>query len=370
VGRKDIDAKTLRLMLEKGEPVTVLDVRKAEDRAEWQIPGSVHFDAYDALKAIDPSAMEEAELPEGRRLVVTVCGAGNSSRTAAEQLRARGYEAMSLEGGMKAWSMAWNTAEVVVPGTEAAVVQVRRTGKGCLSYVVGSGDEALVIDASVEPEVYLKLAEGRGWRITHVLDTHVHADHLSRSRLLAELTGAELHMPEGAPVSYLFSPLKEGGEVRIGAARLEALRTPGHTVESTCYLLDGKALFTGDTLFLASVGRPDLETDREGAREKARSLYGSLRRVLKLGGETLVLPGHTGEPVPFDGEPVATPLAEVRELVALLGEDEETFVRQIMGRVSPTPDNHERIAALNRAGVQPEGDPTELEAGANRCAAG
>ena len=129
VGGANIDAKTLLGMLERGEPVTVLDVRKAEDRAEWQIPGSVHVDAYDALKAKDPKAMEEAELPEGLP-VVTVCGAGKSSAVAAEQLRARGYEALSLEGGMKAWSMAWNTAGVDVPGEELAVVQVRRTGKG------------------------------------------------------------------------------------------------------------------------------------------------------------------------------------------------------------------------------------------------
>ena len=129
VGGVNIDAKILMGMLERGEPVTVLDVRKAEDRAEWQIPGSVHLDAYAALKAEDPSAMEKAELPEGPP-VVTVCNAGNSSRTAAEQLRARGYEALSLEGGMKAWSMAWNTAEVVVPDTEAEVLQVSRTGKG------------------------------------------------------------------------------------------------------------------------------------------------------------------------------------------------------------------------------------------------
>jgi 3-mercaptopyruvate sulfurtransferase SseA len=98
-------------------------------RSGRQIPGSVHVDAYDALKAKDPSAMEEAELPEGLP-VVTVCGAGNSSAVAAEQLRARGYEALSLEGGMKAWSMAWNPAGVDVPGEEPAVVQVRRTGKG------------------------------------------------------------------------------------------------------------------------------------------------------------------------------------------------------------------------------------------------
>ena len=109
----------------------------------------------------------------------------------------RGLEAYTLEGGMKAWNMAWNTAEVSVAGTDARVIQVRRTGKGCLSYLVGSGGEAAVIDASLDPEVYIELAKQRGWKIARVLDTHVHADHLSRSRGLAELVGATLHMPEG-----------------------------------------------------------------------------------------------------------------------------------------------------------------------------
>ena len=124
-----IDAKTLRDMLEHGERATVLDVRKAEDRAEWAIPGSIHFDAYEALKAKDERAVEAVDAPCGAP-VVTVCNAGKASALAAEQLRRRGYEAVSLEGGMKAWSMAWNSAEVVVPGTDVGVLQVRRTGKG------------------------------------------------------------------------------------------------------------------------------------------------------------------------------------------------------------------------------------------------
>ena len=364
-----MNVESLRKMLERGEPVTVVDVRKGEDRAEWEIPGSVHFDAYDALNASDERAMEGLELPEGAP-VVTVCSRGRSSALAAEQLRRRGYQVFSLEGGMKAWSLAWNAAEVEVPGSDAEVVQVRRTGKGCLSYLVGSGREAAVIDAAVDPEVYAGLAEERGWRIAHVLDTHVHADHLSRSRTLADLVGAKLYMPEGAPVSYLFSPLGDGGAVRIGASRLEALWTPGHTTESTSYLLDGKALFTGDTLFLSAVGRPDLEASPEGAREKARALHDSLRRVLGLDEGTLVLPGHTSEPVGFDGEPVAAPLSEVRGNTPLLGEDKEDFVRKIAGHAAPTPENYERIVQLNRCGKMPGEDPTELEAGANRCAAG
>jgi glyoxylase-like metal-dependent hydrolase (beta-lactamase superfamily II) len=178
-------------------------------------------------------------------------------------------------------------------------------------------------------------------------------------------------MPEGAPVSYPFSALGDGDEVRIGLASLRAVRTPGHTDESTCYLLDGGALFTGDTLFLSSVGRPDLEASPRRAREKAHSLHRSLRRVLDLDGGTLILPGHTSEPVAFDGEPVAAPLSEVRERTSLLGEDEDTFVERIAGGASSaTPENFERIVELNRSGETPEGNPTELEAGANRCAVG
>ena len=125
----NIDARTLRDMLDRGERVTVLDVRKEEDHAEWSIPGSVNVDAYEALNAGDERAMEGLELPEGAP-VVTVCNRGRASAVAADQLRRQGHEVLSLEGGMKAWSLAWNTADVPLPGASAEVIQVRRTGKG------------------------------------------------------------------------------------------------------------------------------------------------------------------------------------------------------------------------------------------------
>ena len=98
--------------------MTVVDVRHAEEHAEWAVPGSVNFDAYDKLKAGDTDAMEGLDVPEDGP-VVTVCGVGKSSAVAAEQLRERGYEALTLEGGMKAWSLAWNSAELPLDGTEA-----------------------------------------------------------------------------------------------------------------------------------------------------------------------------------------------------------------------------------------------------------
>src|SRR6185295_14898465 len=108
--KQTIDVSTLRQWLEQQKPVKVLDVRSAADRAEWAIPGSIHVDAYAALKANDPHALDALDLP-GDRPVVTICGAGKISLVAAEQLRRRGLETVSLSGGMQAWSLAWNTAE-------------------------------------------------------------------------------------------------------------------------------------------------------------------------------------------------------------------------------------------------------------------
>ena len=362
-----VSMDTLRDWFDHGRPVTVLDVRPSEQYAEWAIPGSVHIDAYEALKAHDPGALSGLRLPQDRP-VVTVCAMGRTSAIAAQQLRERGFEALSLAGGMKAWSCAWNTAELTLEGGSVRVIQVRRTGKGCLSYVIGSRGQATVIDASLAPEVYVDLATCAGWRISNVLDTHVHADHLSRSKQLAELSGATLRLPEQERISYDFAAVRDGDSIEIGNASLTAIQTPGHTPESTCYLLDGKVLFTGDTLFLAGVGRPDLETTTDGARLRALQLHGSLQKILALPGETFILPGHISQPVPFDGVPLYARLGQVSERIKSLRLAPGDFVEWILGRIPPTPPNHHQIVQLNEQGLWPEGDPTDLEAGANRCA--
>ena len=364
-----IDVATLRAWLEEHRPVTVLDVRPAAEWAEWRVPGSRHADAYEALKANAPDALAGLDLPADRP-VVTLCGAGKTSLIAADHLRARGLEAYSLAGGMRAWSLAWNWTPVPLPTSAARVLQARRTGKGCLSYIIGSEGSAAVIDPALDAAVYSDLAARHGWRIEQVIETHLHADHLSRARRVAELTGATLRLPATAQarVTFPFTPLADGETISLGAARLTALHTPGHTPESACYQLDDQALFTGDTLFLSGVGRPDLHADAEAAASKARQLRRSLQRLRALPSETLVLPGHASEPVAFDGVPLAAPLASVLASTPLLHVAEEEFVGLILARLPATPPNHERIIELNEAGRLPDGDPTDLEAGANRCA--
>jgi glyoxylase-like metal-dependent hydrolase (beta-lactamase superfamily II) len=151
---------------------------------------------------------------------------------------------------------------------------------------------------------------------------------------------------------------------------LVVLHVPGHTAESTAYLLDTAAAFTGDTLFLAGVGRPDLEGgDPEAAATRARQLHESISRLLELPATALILPGHGSEPIPFDGQLLAEHVGEMRETVPLMRLDRDTFVEAVVARIPPAPPNHIRIVELNERGELPD-DTSELEAGANRCAIG
>lgn len=118
----------LRRRIERGEPVVLLDIRPREERAEWAIPGSRWVDAYHAVKGGDFRPLDTLDLPAGIPVVV-ICAAGKTSAVAADYLRSRGIEASSLEGGMRAWSLAWNLAEIELPGA-VRIVQVRRAGKG------------------------------------------------------------------------------------------------------------------------------------------------------------------------------------------------------------------------------------------------
>ena len=363
----EVDVATLQSWLANDRPVVVLDVRTGEDREQWSIPGSRHVNAYHDLKSGRRGPLDDLSLSAGVP-VVTVCNMGKTSAIAAEKLRERGVDARSLRGGMQAWSLAWNTADT--GAATARVVQVRRTGKGCLSYIVASDGVAAVVDPSLPAEVYIGLAAQHGWRIESVLETHIHADHLSRARTLAGQTGARLLLPQQNRIAFPFVSVDSGDVIPVGGAVLRAIRTPGHTLESTCYVLGTEALLTGDTLFLASVGRPDLSASEEEARQRAKLLYGSLLRLQVLPDDVLVLPGHASQPVPFDGQPVAGRVGEVFGRLRDWFVSELDFLGRVLARIPEPPPNHLRIVEMNEAGAPLPVDPGELEAGANRCAVG
>lgn len=362
-----IAVEELRNLLNNQKPVYILDVRPDEQYEEWRIPESNHADIYQKLNEGNPSALEGLEIPKNMP-VVTVCAAGKTSLIAAEELKKKGHDAYSLEGGMKAWNYAWNTAEINLPESEVKIIQVRRSAKGCLSYIIGSSDESIVVDASLDPEVYLEIAKKYSWKIKYVMDTHVHADYLSRTKELAAKTGAEHIFIESANVGYSFSPVTNNQEIVFGKSKFKVMHTPGHTWESTSYLVDNKVLLTGDTLFTDGVGRPDLKADKEEGIKKASVLYESLQLILNLPEDTLIMPAHVSKAVSFDGIMIKELLGQLKNRLELLQLSKEQFVKTSLKRIPPTPANYLTIAELNRQGSFAGHQPKELEAGANRCA--
>ena len=362
---KIITVEELQDKLSRNENVFVLDVRPSAERAEWKIAGSAHIDAYKQLREGAETALDEVQVPEDST-IVTVCAAGRTSLLASRLLHRKGLNAYSLKGGMKAWNYAWNTADMTF--NNARIVQVRRAAKGVLSYVVGSRDEAVVIDAALDPDVYKRIAKTNGWTIRFIMDTHIHADYVSRSRELAGVTGANHLMIENANLDFEFIPVRSGGSIKFGDAELKVLHTPGHTWESAAFILDEHAIFTGDTLFVDGIGRPDLKADNGEAEARAKALYDSLKRILALNPGMTVLPAHTTDAVPFDKKIIGDTIGNIRERIKLSRLTASEFVDYALSRIPPTPPNYLTIAGINRIGSHDGHVLADLEAGGNHCA--
>src|SRR5687768_16790743 len=364
-GAKEISTNTLRSWLDIGKRVSVVDIRPNNERMEWFIPASIHFNAYDKLKANKADALQGLHLDKTVP-IVTICAGGRVSLIAAGLLREQGFEAYSLQGGMKAWSLSLNTAELLFPNFK--IIQFRRTGKGCLSYIIASVNEAIVIDASLPMEIYEEVLKKEQLTLKLVAETHIHADHLSRSKELAKSHNATLHLPIPNKVNFDFVPVEEFSVFKIGTINIKAIKTPGHTLESTSYLINDKLLLTGDTLFTNGVGRPDLNANNEEAQEKSKMLYQSLQKILLLDQNIIVLPAHTSQPVEFDGILVQTTIGKAKQNIDMLKLGEEEFVNTVLQRIPPTPANYLSIVEKNIKGDYSDISPIDLEAGANRCA--
>jgi hydroxyacylglutathione hydrolase len=238
---------------------------------------------------------------------------------------------------------------------------------GCASYVVADGNEAVVIDPKWEIEEYLEMAEENGFRISHILETHNHADHLSGKGRLAKATGAKIHISKDAGVEYGHEPLEDGEVLGLGSVRIAAVATPGHRPEHTSFLVEdtGRSeepwlVITGDSLFVGDLARPDLAVEPE---EGARGLFNSLRKLADLEDYVEVRPGHIGGSLcggaGMSQKPDSTIGFERRYNRYLSIEDEEEFVQALTEEQTPQPPNFERIVELNRGPLLTEATPAE-----------
>ncbi|MCI0693553.1 MBL fold metallo-hydrolase [candidate division KSB1 bacterium] len=372
----EIDRQTLLRRLHAGEAIEVVDIRETNEYNGWHIAGASNVPTYIALNRQhhQPFLEQITSYPKDRELVM-VCRRGNTSKLAALLAQKLGYQALSLQGGMADWSNAWTVAPATLQNAAATFLQIRRDGKGCLSYLLGAANEAAVFDPNIEENAYLELAEKAGLKIRWIFETHIHADHLSRARGLAQKTGATLIMPATSSLrtSLPFQPIQDGETFRLGAIEMRAIATPGHTTESTCYLVNGEALISGDTLFVESIGRPDLEKGDAGAVKGAELLFDSLhQRLLTLPDAVQIFPAHYSGAIKFNAEPLTAQLGELRGKIALLKAEKEAFVKTVVASLPAKPPNHEMIISINegKATIDDLGfmSPADLEAGPNRCA--
>jgi glyoxylase-like metal-dependent hydrolase (beta-lactamase superfamily II) len=358
----NLSSTELVVLLDSDSALWMLDVRDADEFLDWQIPGAINIPLAELSDRVD-------EVPRNRDVVV-ICAAGPRADKGARILFKHDVASRVLDGGMNAWASTYDRVQGRFGG--ATVVQLRRRGKGCLSYVIGASERAVVIDPSLHIDNYLEVAKLNDWRITDVLDTHLHADHLSGARDLVNETGATLRLSPSDPFTYAFEPLVDGLTIELAPGvglNVAAVAVPGHTEGSTLYQLGDQAIFTGDTLFLESVGRPDLA---DQAVPFAHHLYRSLHeRVLPLGDDVMVFPAHYPSGVAVHvGQFVAKPLGELRQSLPALALGESEFVAWAVANVKDRPSNYKKIVLIN-AGYEPvTKDAAEIELGPNRCAIG
>ena len=245
-------------------------------------------------------------------------------------------------------------------------VKIERFYLSCLahaSYAVMSESVAAIIDPQRDVDIYLEAATRNGCRIEHIIETHLHADFVSGHRELAERTGARIYMGPGSEAQFPHMEVKDGDEIQFGRCRLRFLHTPGHTMESVCVLMTDlgqpgqpQTVFTGDTLFIGDVGRPDLSAFYT-PRELAGILYKSIhQKLLTLPGNTQILPAHGAGSLcgrQMSEETSSTIETQRQTNYALLARTSEEFVRLLTDDLPARPEYFARDVDLNRRGAAP-----------------
>ncbi|MFS0724258.1 MBL fold metallo-hydrolase [Paenibacillus sp. 1P07SE] len=372
-----IQAMTAQQLTKKilaSDELFILDVRNEAEYGNWRIEGgqteSLNIPYFDLLDGVG-EALDR--IPNDKDVLV-VCAKEGSSIFVAEQLVEAGSSRVHyLQGGMRAWSEHLEPVKIGDLRDGGELYQFVRIGKGCLSYMVLSGGEAAMIDTLRMTDVFEQFAREKGARIVHTLDTHLHADHISGGRVLAEKAGATYWLPpkDATEVAFDYAPLEEGKEIRVGSSHIhiQPVYSPGHTIGSTSLIVDDQYLLSGDILFVASIGRPDLAGKAEDwVADLRTTLYKTYR---SLSEDLIVLPAHFGQ----TGE-----LGEAGRVAARLGDlyasnpglsigSETAFRAEVTGKLPPQPNAYQEIRRTNMGLLEPEAEEQQaMELGPNRCA--
>lgn len=366
-----------------GDAPFILDVRNPVDFERWHIEGRSNLEVlnlpyYDFIEDEDAAI---AQLPVDKEILV-VCAKEGSSQYVAELLRERGIQAFTMEGGILSWGNLYDT-RTIFQGTWGQIIQIARPARGDLSFVIVSDKQAAVIDPLRHTHYYSQAIADAGAQLTHIFDTHVHADHISGGPALQEQSDANyyvhaydaIHPIDMLPARITYTALEDGQIFQIGQVKITTIWYPGHTLGQVNYLAEApdgaRFLFTGDGIFLRSFGRPDL-----GGKGEAWTpmLYDSMARRLPpyLTDKTMILPAHfsTLDECDRNGHCAAF-WADVKRSNDSLSHlsSEEEFTSFVLSNLPVFPPQYVEIKRVNIGLSHPtEQQAEELELGKNICA--
>ena len=401
-----ITSDELKKKIDKGEDIFILDVRNQHEHDAW----SVSYDRYQDTPVIPVDTITSSaalkQIPKDKE-IITFCTHGQRSSNAAKMLSELGYRVKTIEGGLDGWSNLYDIALVDIESDlPLKIWQIRRISKGCMSYLVASLNDkkATVIDATCNIDTVIKnIVEENELKITRVIDTHMHADHLSGATRIASKYGAEIAVSSLEKYNtenidsekYLKRRLIQDGEkFEIGdEIYLESMHTPGHTDGSISFKLEIRGtselktdsggvsnntdnnnrnitnskylLFTGDTIFVNGVGRPDLHNKSE---EYAQKLYQTYQQKLfNLPDTTIILPAHYSSSFKH-AKPVFETIESIKQKLNSITKSEKDFLNYITSNIPPQPMNYGQIVSINKNMISCDRvEQQDLESGPNSC---
>jgi len=359
----EITPEAFHLQLQSGNIPLLLDVRNNQAFSDWNIFTSRNLPITQLLETEDFT--EDFHSQE----IVVICTRGQDSLMGAQYLQNLGINARSLQGGLLEWNNVFDITKLVNE-SDLKLLQIRRIAKGCLSYFLYSKGEAIVLDPAQNISPFIRLAEEKDLAITQVIDSHLHADHVSGARALACKTGAEVYHNPHDPYKYEYNTIEENFKFSLNNKELlKVISTPGHTPGSTSFIMKNLGILTGDVLFVDGVGRPDLLNQTASF---AKDLYNSLtKKIAILPDSMFYAPAHHGKfELNHFEKPIASDIGSFKK-DGLFQKDEESFINYAVERSKQTkePPSYRTIREVNMGSLTLSNlEISELEIGPNRCA--
>jgi glyoxylase-like metal-dependent hydrolase (beta-lactamase superfamily II)/rhodanese-related sulfurtransferase len=361
---------------QKGEEFLLLDVRVNEEFDRFKVEGPFLSEMVNVpyVEFVEHEEESVARVPRANKIRI-VCAKEGSAKYVGEILMNHGFKDVGfLEGGIKNWG------NMLAPKRVASddgyqLYQFIRPGKASCSYCVISRDEMVLFDPTRNIDFYNSFAEKHGAKITKTFETHLQADYISGSKEIAADRGALIfgHEKDFKGAAFEYQKIADDAVYPFskGGPEIKALHMPGHTPGSTSYLIDNKYLITGDTVFIVSIGRPDLGGK---AKEWSKLLYHTLKsKIANLDDELVILPGHYmdwGEAnrSQIFSDTLGSIKARNAEIYSIASE--EAFIGFIEGNMRPQPEVYAEIRKVNAGLLEVDADKQEImDLGKNECAA-